>query len=218
MSACAASAQGGAYFPPSADGATPGIYRINLYRAEHRPRATTEDLAFHEAIPGHHLQVALAQERPDGHPITRFLGSGAYTEGWGLYAERLADEMDLYSSDLARLGMLNGLAFRAARLVVDPGLHALGWTRQEAIDYMSEDVMNDPSDIAQEVDRYIIVPGQATSYMIGYNEIVALRAEAEVALGDRFDLKAFHDEVLGDGGVTLPMLRDKIERWIAERR
>ena len=214
----APSAPIGRYFPPSEDGSTPGIYSINLYQPEARPRAMTEDLAFHEAIPGHHLQVALAQERPEAHPITRFLGSTAYSEGWGLYAERLAGEMGLYSSDLDRLGMLNGSAFRAARLVVDTGLHALGWTRQEAVDYMREHTLNDLADIETEVDRYIITPGQATAYMIGYNEIVALRAEAEAALGDAFDLKAFHDEVLADGSVTLPMLRDKIERWIAARQ
>ena len=204
----------GRYFPPAEDGSEPGVFRINLHQPTSRPRLVTEDLAFHEAIPGHHLQIALAMERPDAHPITRFLGATAYAEGWGLYAERLADEMRLYSSDLARLGMLNGLGFRAARLVVDTGLHALGWSRQQAIDYMREHTANDLGEIESEVDRYIIMPAQATAYMTGYNEIIALRDQAEEALAGDFDLKAFHDMVLADGAVTLPMLRRKVERWI----
>jgi uncharacterized protein (DUF885 family) len=213
----AASAPGGMYIPATEDASQPGIYYINLHQPELRPRAMTETIAFHEAIPGHHFQIALAMERPQAHPITRFFGATAFAEGWGLYAERLADEMGLYSSDLARLGMLSSLAFRAARVVVDPGLHVLGWTRQQAVDYMRANTANDLADIETEVDRYIIWPGQATAYMTGYNEIIELRAGAETALGDRFDLRAFHDEVLGDGAVTLPMLRDKVERWIAGR-
>jgi uncharacterized protein (DUF885 family) len=213
----AASSPGGMYIPATEDASQPGIYYINLYKPELRPRAMTETIAFHEAIPGHHFQIALAMERPQAHPITRFFGATAFAEGWGLYAERLADEMGLYSSDLARLGMLSSLAFRAARVVVDPGLHVLGWTRQQAIDYTRANTANDLADIETEVDRYIIWPGQATAYMTGYNEIMALRAAAETALGEWFDLPAFHDEVLGDGAVTLPMLREKVERWIAGR-
>jgi uncharacterized protein (DUF885 family) len=213
-----ASAPGGMYLPPPEDGSRPGVYMISLYQPELRPRAMTETVAFHEAIPGHHLQTALALERPQAHPLTRYLGGTAFAEGWGLYAERLADEMGLYSSDLARLGMLSSLAFRAARVVVDPGLHVLGWSRQQAIDYMREHTANDLADIETEVDRYIIWPGQATAYMTGFNEITALRAAAEAALGERFDVRAFHDEVLGDGAVTLPMLRSKVERWVASRR
>jgi uncharacterized protein (DUF885 family) len=213
----AASAPGGMYIPATQDASQPGVYYINLHQPELRPRAMTETIAFHEAIPGHHFQIALAMERPEAHPITRFFGATAFAEGWGLYAERLADEMGLYSSDLSRLGMLSSLAFRAARVVVDPGLHVLGWTRQQAIDYMRANTANDLTDIETEVDRYIIWPGQATAYMTGYNEIMALRAEAEAKLGEQFDLSAFHDEVLGDGAVTLPMLRDKVERWIQQR-
>lgn len=214
----APSAPVGRYHPPSEDGSEPGVFRINLHEPESRSRAMTEDIAFHEAIPGHHLEKALAMERTDAHPITRFLGTAAYSEGWGLYAERLANEMELYSSDLARLGMLNGLAIRAARLVVDTGVHTLGWSRQQAIDYMRQHTASELGHIESEVDRYIIEPAEATAYMTGYNEIMALRDKAQDALGEDFDLKAFHDVVLADGAVTLPMLRDKVERWIETQR
>lgn len=203
------------YNAPAEDGSRPGVFLISAYQAEHKSKSTPESVAFHETIPGHHLQIAIALERKDIHPIGRYLGSSGYIEGWGLYAERLADEMKLYSSDLDRLGMLSGQAFRAARLVVDSGLHVLGWTRQQAIDYMLAHSTEEPSDVASEVDRYIIWPGQATSYMLGMLEIRRLRDEAQQKLRPRFDIKAFHDRVLEDGGVPLTYLGQKVRAWIA---
>ncbi|HEX6910600.1 MAG TPA: DUF885 domain-containing protein, partial [Longimicrobium sp.] len=212
------SAPGGSYEIPSEDGSRPGKYRINTYKPEEQTRVGIESTAFHEAIPGHHLQLAIAQEREGAHMITRFLGNSGFSEGWGLYAERLADEMGLFSSDLDRMGLLNNEALRAARMVVDPGIHVMGWTREQAIDYMLRHTAESRQAVENEVDRYIGWPGQATAYMLGNLEIRALRALAERELGDRFDIRVFHDKVLEDGTVTLPMLRAKIERWVAAEK
>lgn len=205
----------GQYQAAPEDGSRPGIYRVNTFQPEQRSRGDMEDVAFHETIPGHHLQIGIARERTGVHPVTRYLGNSAFSEGWGLYSERLADEMGLFSSDLGRMGMLSGEAARAARLVVDAGIHALGWTRQRAIDYFLQNTTASPDQIASEIDRYIQVPGQATAYMLGAIEIRRLRTEAEKKLGKRFDIREFHDRVLEDGGVTLPMLDAKITHWIA---
>lgn len=212
------SAPPGAYLPPAQDGSRPGIYQINLYRADEQPRALLEDIVFHETIPGHHLQATVNATRGQAHAITRYLSFTVSAEGWAVYAERLADEMGLYSSDLHRMGMLSALAHRAARLVIDPGLHALGWTRQQAVDYMARHTLLAPHVIESEVDRYIVTPGEATAFTVGYQEIRRLRASAMQELGEDFDVAAFHDLVLADGAVTLPMLRQKVERWIARRR
>jgi len=160
--------------------------------------------------------VALASR--SAHPILRFMYVSGFAEGWGLYSEKLADEMGLYSSELARLGMLSNEAFRAARLVVDPGMHALGWSRQDAVDYMLANTAESKAGVESEVSRYIAVPGQATAYLTGSLLIQELRAEAESALGDRFDVRAFHDRVIEDGTVTLSMLKSKIQGWIAAER
>jgi uncharacterized protein (DUF885 family) len=157
-------------------------------------------------------------ERPQAHLITRMLGNSGFSEGWGLYAERLADEMGLFSGDVDRMGLLNNEALRAARMVVDPGMHVLGWTRQQAVDYMIRHTAEPRTQIDNEVDRYIAWPGQATAYMTGMLEIRRLRDTAERELGPRFDVRAFHDRVLEDGTVPLPLLREKIERWIAEEK
>jgi uncharacterized protein (DUF885 family) len=202
------------YNAPAEDGSRPGQFLISAYQAERKSKSGPESTAFHETIPGHHLQIAIALERSEIHPIGRYLANSGYVEGWALYAERLADEMKLYSSDLDRLGMLSSQAFRAARLVVDSGLHVLGWTRQRAIDYMLAHTTEEPADVAAEIDRYIIWPGQATSYMLGMLEIRRLRDEAQQTLGARFDVKAFHDRVLEDGGVPLTYLGQKIRAWI----
>ena len=170
-------------------------------------------MAFHETIPGHHLQGAIALERKEIHPIGRYISNSGCTEGWALYSELLADEMGLYSSDVDRLGMLSEQAWRASRLVVDPGMHALGWDRQRAIDYMLGHTTAAPDEAAAEIDRYIIWPGQATAYMIGMLEISRMRDEAQQAMRSRFDIKAFHDRVLEDGAVPLTFLREKIARW-----
>jgi uncharacterized protein (DUF885 family) len=212
------SAPGASYESPSEDGTRPGKYRINTYKPEEQTRVGIESTAFHESIPGHHLQLAIAQERQGAHMITRFLGNSGFSEGWGLYSERLADEMGLFSSDLDRMGLLSNEALRAARMVVDPGIHVLGWTRDQAIDYMMRHTAENRQAVENEVDRYIGWPGQATAYMLGNLEIRSLREMAERELGDRFDIRVFHDKVLEDGTVTLPMLRAKIERWVAAEK
>jgi len=203
------------YVSGTPDGSRPGRWRINAGVNPPQLMPPLEGTAFHETIPGHHLQGSIAQERTGGHPLTRYLFFSGFGEGWALYAERLADTMGLYSSDLYRFGELDEQALRAARLVVDPGLAVLGWTRQQAIDYMLSHLMYDRQYIESEVDRYIANPGQATSYMVGRLEIERLRQEAERRLGDRFDIKEFHDRVLENGNVPLPVLRDHIERWLA---
>jgi uncharacterized protein (DUF885 family) len=201
----------------AADGSSPGKYLINTYQAEQQSKAGLEATAFHEAYPGHHTQFTIAQERTDLHAISRYFFLSGYGEGWALYTERLADEMGLYSSDLDRLGMLSNEAWRAARMVVDSGIHGLGWSRQQALDYMDAHNTNSHELNAAEVDRYIAVPGQATSYMLGALEIRRLREHAEAALGDRFDIRAFHDLVLEDGAIPLDQLGSKVERWVEQQ-
>jgi uncharacterized protein (DUF885 family) len=181
----------------------------------HQPRYEAEALAFHESVPGHHLQIAIAQELPDLPAFQRMLGSTAFSEGWGLYTERLSDEMGLYSSDMDRFGILSFDAWRAGRLVVDTGMHAFGWTRQQAIDFLTAHTALGSNNIVNEVDRYIVWPGQALAYKTGQLEILRLRADARARLGDRFDIKAFHDTVLGAGAISLPALRGRIEEWLA---
>ncbi len=203
------------YAWPAMDGTRPGRYYINLYEPTTRPRYEAEALAFHEAVPGHHLQIAIAQELEGLPAFQRMLGSTAFSEGWGLYTERLSDEMGLYSSDLDRFGILSFDAWRAGRLVVDTGMHALGWSRQQAIDYLKEHTALGENNIANEVDRYIVWPGQALAYKVGQLEILRLRAEARGRLGDRFDIRAFHDAVLGAGAVSLTTLGQMVETWVA---
>jgi uncharacterized protein (DUF885 family) len=187
------------------DGSRPGIYWLNPLGATERSRTESESTAFHEAVPGHHFQISLAAES-DLPNLRKYASIDAYLEGWGLYAERLADEMGLYSSDEQRLGMLSADAMRAARLVVDTGMHAFGWSRQKAVDYLRENTVMPEPEIQAEIDRYIEVPGQALAYMVGRIEIQRLRAEAEQRQGERFDLRAFHDLVVGCGPVPLSVL------------
>jgi uncharacterized protein (DUF885 family) len=206
------------YVSGTPDGKRPGRWRINAGDPTSQPRASMEGTAFHEGIPGHHFQVSIAQEQTASHPLARYTFFSGFGEGWALYAERLADEMGLYSSDLDRLGDLGGgQALRAARLVVDPGLHVLGWSREQAIDYMLAHVPEPRDYIESEVDRYIADPGQATAYMIGRLEIERLRREAEQRLGSSFDIREFHDQVLESGAVPLPVLRSHIESWLEQR-
>jgi uncharacterized protein (DUF885 family) len=202
------------YRQPSADGRRPGTYMINTYLPETRPRYEAEALAFHEAVPGHHLQIAVAQELTGVPTFRKHQGVTAFVEGWGLYAERLADDMGLYSGDVDRIGMLSYDAWRACRLVVDTGLHAQGWSRKQAIDYMIENSILAENNIVNEVDRYLTWPGQALAYKVGQREILALRDEARKRLGARFDIKAFHDAVLRNGAVPLPVLRQQVEAYI----
>ena len=201
------------YVDPAMDGSRPGTYFVNTHQAELRARFSAESTAFHEGVPGHHFQLALAQQVPDLPLLRRFASVEAYLEGWALYAERLADEMGLYSDDVARLGMLSADSLRAARLVVDTGLHALRWTRQQAVDYLRANAVMPDVDIFSEVDRYIENPAQALAYMVGRLEIQRLRGEAERRLGDRFDIRAFHDLVLGGGPLPMAVLADVVDRW-----
>ena len=202
------------YRQPSSDGRRPGTYMINTYKPETRPRYEAEALAFHESIPGHHLQIAVAQELTGIPEFRKHLGVTAFVEGWGLYSERLADEMGLYSAGVDRIGMLSYDAWRACRLVVDTGMHAKGWSRQQAIDYMIENSILAENNIVNEVDRYLTWPAQALAYKIGQIEILRLRDEAMKKLGARFDIKAFPDAVLGNGAVSLPVLRQQIHAYI----
>ena len=205
----------GEYHSSSEDGSRPGIYYIAVTNPEKRSIAGQLSVLYHETYPGHHLQLAVALELGDRvHPLVRYLSNGGYTEGWGLYSERLADELGLYPGPLDKVGMLSDQAGRAARLVVDSGMHLMGWTRERAIDYLLANTAWPPGDIEAEIDRYIAWPGQANAYMLGMLEIRRLRDLAEASLGERFDLRAFHDRVLENGSVTLPMLEDSIEVWI----
>ena len=207
----------GQYQSAPDDGSRPAIFLINPSNPRERSRADAENLALHEAIPGHHLQVAIAKERTDLHRLLRYSFSSGFGEGWALYAERLGDEMGLYSSDLARMGMLGSEAFRAARMVIDAGIHAKGWSRDQALDYLVSHTVIPPRVAQGEIDRYISWPGQAPSYMIGRTEIMRLREQARSAMGARFDIREFHDRVLEDGPLPLGFLRQKVERWIAPR-
>jgi len=208
---------GGFYSAGAADGSRPGTYQVGTYNPQGISKAGAESTAFHESYPGHHMQVSLALANESLHPILRYIGVSGSVEGWALYTERLVDEMGLYSSDVARLGMLSNEAYRAARLVVDPGMHVMGWTRDDAIQYMLEHTAEGIDSLTSEVDRYAAVPGQATSYLLGSLEIQRLRKKAELALGDDFDIREFHDRILANGGVTLPMLGTTIDAWIAEQ-
>jgi uncharacterized protein (DUF885 family) len=204
------------YSPPAPDGSRPGEYFVNLYEPTKRGRAETASIAYHEAIPGHHLQLAIASERTDLPAFRRLSwGHTAFVEGWALYTERLADEMGLYGSDLDRLGMLASDSWRACRLVVDTGLHAMGWTRQQAIDFMNAHAPVSREEIVVEVDRYIGMPGQALAYKVGQREILRLRDQARGALGPAFDIKAFHDTVLGGATISLRVLRERVGAWSA---
>jgi uncharacterized protein (DUF885 family) len=206
----------GAYYTaPALDGSRDGTYWANTYKATERDRYGAESVAFHEAVPGHHFQITLAQELTDLHMLRRVASITAYAEGWGLYAERLADEMGLFTSDLDRLGMLAEDSMRAARLVVDTGLHAMGWTRQQTVDYLRDNTVMTEVDVQSETDRYIEDPGQALAYMVGLLEIQRVRADAEAAMGAGFDVKGFHDAVLGNGPLPMAVLAEVVEEWSA---
>lgn len=203
------------YIPPALDGSRQGTYFVNTSRATERSRTDAETIAFHEAVPGHHFQLAIAQGQPGLSLPRRVLWDTACAEGWGLYAERLADEMGLYTGDLTRLGMLTADAWRAGRLVVDTGIHALGWSRQQAVDWLGVHAPLPQVVVEAEVNRYITYPGQALAYMVGRLELVRLRREATERLGDRFELQTFHDVVLRAGPLPLPAMAGVVERWTA---
>ncbi|HUG47399.1 MAG TPA: DUF885 domain-containing protein [Candidatus Limnocylindria bacterium] len=207
------------YLPPPPDGSRPGVYYVNTYEPQGRPLHRLAAATFHEAVPGHHFQIAIETEL-EGLPAFRTLGSrmagAAYSEGWGLYSERLADEMGLYADARERLGMLDAQAWRAARLVVDTGLHAFRWTRQQSVQLL-RDIGLSQVEAETETDRYITWPGQALAYMTGMREISALRRELEQRDGEQFDLSGFHDAVLGHGSLPLATLRRELPGWVSPR-
>ncbi len=205
------------YTRPAADGSRAGIYWVNLYRPEVRPKYEIEVLSVHEAMPGHHLQLALQQELGDMPNFRRFSGFTAFVEGWGLYSESLGYDLGLYQDPYSRFGALTYEMWRAVRLVVDTGMHYKGWTREQAIDFFRENAAKTEHDIVNEIDRYIGNPGQALAYKVGQLRILAIRRNAETALGDNFDIRAFHDELLGGGALPLDLLEQRMDAWVAEQ-
>lgn len=208
----------GYYNPPSLDGTRPGIYWINLTDTATWPRFSLPTLTYHEAMPGHHLQIALQQESAAAPKLMNLLFFSSYAEGWGLYAEQLADELGAYANDpLGRVGFYQSLLFRAVRLVVDTGIHAKGWSREKAIRYLIDNTGQAEGGATSEIDRYCVWPGQACAYKVGHNEWVRLREKARAALGDRFDIRSFHERTLGGGGMPLTVLERVVDRWITEQ-
>jgi uncharacterized protein (DUF885 family) len=203
----------GYYLPPTADGTRQGSYLLNTLAPASRLRFEYEALTFHESVPGHHLQFALAQRLGGIPQFRRFAYVTAYCEGWALYAERLCDELGLYSGDLERLGMVSFDAWRAARLVVDTGMHQLGWSRDRAVAFLRANTALPPGTVDNEIDRYIAWPGQATAYMVGRLELGALRERTRARLGSGFDLAAFHALVLGSGPLPLATLAELVDGW-----
>ena len=202
------------YQAPTPDGSRPGTYYVNLYNLRDMSRTEMEALAYHEAVPGHHLQRALQVESGNIPPFRRFGGFTAYTEGWGLYAEELGKDMGGYTDPYSDFGRLGMELWRACRLVVDTGIHHMRWSREDAIAYLQENTPNPEGDIRKAIERYIVYPGQATAYMIGKLRIMELRQNAMDTLGDDFDWRGFHDSVLAPGPVPLDILEEQVNAWI----
>lgn len=205
------------YWPPATDGSRGGFYYLNTYNLSSRPLYQLEALSLHEAVPGHHLQLAIQAELENLHPISRESNFTAFIEGWALYSERLGKDIGFYKDPYQDFGRLSMEAWRASRLVVDTGLHWLGWSRQQAIDYMTANTALSPHNIVAEVDRYIGWPGQALAYKTGELAISRIRRRAEETLGNNFDIRSFHDRILESGSIPLPLLEKRIDQWIDEQ-
>lgn len=209
----------GYYNPPSLDGSRPGIYWINLTDTANWPKFSLPTLTYHEALPGHHLQIALQQESAAAPKLMNLLFFSSYSEGWGLYAEQLADELGAYEKDpLGRIGFYQSLLFRAVRLVVDTGIHSKGWSREQAIDYFIANTGRATGAATSEIERYCVWPGQACAYKVGHNEWVRLREKARATLGDRFDIRSFHDTALAGGGMPLTVLERVVDNWVSGQK
>lgn len=206
------------YSSPAPDGSRPGIYYVNLYDLRDMPKTELEALAYHEGVPGHHLQRAVQTELTGLPPFRRFGGFTAYTEGWGLYSEELAKDMGFYTDPYADFGRLGMELWRATRLVVDTGIHDKRWSREQAIQYLKDNTPNPQGDIEKAIERYVVYPGQATAYLIGKLKIMELRTRAQKAMGDKFDYRAFHDVVLESGPVPLDVLERRVDAWIATQK
>lgn len=206
------------YSGPSLDGTRAGYYYVNLYQPQTRPKYEMEVLSVHEGVPGHHLQIALQMELGELPNFRRYRDFTVFTEGWGLYSERLGYDMGLYKDPYSRFGQLTYDMWRAVRLVVDTGMHYKGWSRQQAIDYFTSNAAKSKEDIINEVDRYISMPGQALAYKIGQLKILELRDKAEKSLGDKFDIRSFHDMVLGSGSIPLNVLEENTNKWIESQQ
>jgi uncharacterized protein (DUF885 family) len=203
------------YNRPAPDGSRPGIYYVNLADMTQVLKPQIEGISYHEGAPGHHFQIALAQELQGLPKFRRFGGYGAYSEGWGLYSERLGKEMGYYADPYSDFGRLSLEAWRAVRLVVDTGMHAKRWSREQAISFFRDNSLLSERDIVKEVERYLSNPGQATSYMVGQLKIFELRARAQTALGEKYDIRDFHDAVLKDGALPLDVLELQVDGYIA---
>jgi len=206
------------YHAASPNGSRPGIFYVNASGIEKRPRRASETLFLHEAVPGHHFQISLQREREGLPRFRRFGGYTAFVEGWALYSESLGRELGLYPEPGQYLSRLNSELFRAVRLVVDVGLHRKGWSREQALNFMMENAMITEAGAALEIDRYIANPAQALAYKIGQLKISAIRSKAEKMLGAKFDIRAFHDELLKDGAMPLDLLEVKMDAWIENQK
>jgi len=206
------------YMSGSPDAHRPGMYFVNTYKLDSRPVWEMEALTAHEAVPGHHLQIALSQEMHELPEFRRYSGYTAFTEGWGLYAESLGSELGLYRDPYSKFGQLSYEMWRAIRLVLDTGIHDEGWTREQAIEYFEANSAKTKQDITSEVDRYIVMPGQALAYKSGELAIRAMRRRAEQELGARFDIRAFHDELLSQGSLPLDILERRMDEWMSARK